>query len=221
MWRPGNNPSTPTDLPNLPRQVGTSPCKRVILAYSVVSLARKASASPTKQLGAANGGDNTPKAARTFLPPRTPSSRPASALSRARFASAQQPIRVVSSPAKKSNAPVPTGEFNPMLPAKTPAYPRAVRQSDRIVSANGSPLANPWSFDPALGTISLNTPPDQRKASGSFKFELKTRSGQTIVLDPDSEVGGGSPLSGLTNSAKKEVHDGVMKLAMRYARMKM
>lgn len=136
------------------------------------------------------------------------------------------------------------------MPPKTPGYPprpRPVKDTDILMSANGSPLANPWILK-SFGTsgeqliktsvlegngggdgksVCLNSPPPgdedgsrkpQRIVSGVFS--LKTASGATLDLDPNLSPGKNEEFAGLTDSAKKVVKDSVLKLAMRYAGMK-
>lgn len=217
---------------------------------SPIAPARRAPLSPTKpSMNSINRPSMTPKASRlmpsTVGGRTTPVSKPgqATALSRARFASATNPIAArinVPSPSKPTAAatmrPPSTTDFAPNLPPKTPAYPRprAVRQTDTLVSANGSPLTNPW----GPGSIpeegeesgtggrsgkgkesSLNSPPPPRP---KFSFlALQTTKGATVRLDPNIDANSDDPLAGLTDSAKKEIRDSVLKLAERYGGLKL
>lgn len=58
------------------------------------------------------------------------------------------------SPSKKPNSSRPPSSniFDPRLP-KTPAYPRAPRRNESLLSINGSPLANPFDFTAIPETI--------------------------------------------------------------------
>jgi len=116
-----------------------------------------------------------------------------------------------------------------------------MRDTDTIMSANGSPLALPWKMK-SFGTsgeqltastileedetpngkgkekaISLNSPPQdtgqQRIVSGVFSLRIGSES---IELDPNLSPGKSEELTGLTNSAKKLVRDHVLKLAERW-----
>ncbi|KAG8849035.1 hypothetical protein FRB96_000935 [Tulasnella sp. 330] len=233
--------------------------------------ARMAPLSPAKL----SAGDATPTA-RRVIPGnagRTPTSKLLGTISKARFATGptqpqlqEQPITGPSRPRipqpnSRSNSPskpslirstfrVPSAtEFNPSMPPKTPGYPprpRPVKDTDVLMSANGSPLANPWilkSFgssgeqlirtsvpagdEGTENSVSLNSPPPSN-GDGSRKpqriisgvFSLKTSSGATLDLDPNMSPGKNEEFVGLTDSAKKVVKDSVLKLAMRYAGMK-
>ncbi|KAG8941912.1 hypothetical protein FRC04_003936 [Tulasnella sp. 424] len=215
--------------------------------------ARRAPLSPTKpSLSSYNRPSTTPKASRlmpsTIGGRTTPVSKPVqpSALSRARFASASNPVVAranVPSPSKPTAAPhmrpPSTTDFAPNLPPKTPAYPRprAVRQTDMLVSENGSPLTNPWAPPPGSipeedeesgktgrsgrGTeMSLNSPPPPPRPKFSF-VSLQTTRGATVRLDPNIDGNSDDPLAGLTDSAKKEIRDSVLKLAERYGGLKL
>ncbi|KAG8893974.1 hypothetical protein FRC01_013241 [Tulasnella sp. 417] len=204
--------------------------------------ARRAPLSPTKpSANTINRPSMTPKASR-LMPSAlggrtTPVSKPGqpTALSRARFASTSNPIAArinVPSPSKPSTAsimrPPSTTDFAPNLPPKTPAYPRprAVRQTDTLVSVNGSPLTNPWGPPP-------DSIPEEGEESGrggrtasprapKFSFlSLQTTKGATVRLDPNIDADSDDPLAGLTDSAKKEIRDSVLKLAERYGGLKL
>ncbi|KAG9037372.1 hypothetical protein FS837_001443 [Tulasnella sp. UAMH 9824] len=212
--------------------------------------ARRAPLSPTKpSTNSINRPSMTPKASRlmpsTVGGRTTPVAKPVqpTALSRARFASASNPIAArinLPSPSKPTAAatmrPPSTTDFAPNLPPKTPAYPRprAVRQTDTLVSANGSPLTNPWGpgsipeEGEESGTggrsgrgkeLSPNSPPPPRP---KFSFlSLQTTKGATVRLDPNIDANSDDPLAGLTDSAKKEIRDSVLKLAERYGGLKL
>ncbi|KAG9017049.1 hypothetical protein FRB90_001987 [Tulasnella sp. 427] len=211
--------------------------------------ARRAPLSPTKPSTNANIRlSMTPKASRLMSSTAggrtTPVAKPmpATALSRARFASASNPIVAranIQSPVKPSAGsalrPPSTTDFAPNLPPKTPAYPRSrpVRQGDTLVSANGSPLTNPWNLAPGAipeedegggsrgkrGTeVSLHSAPSTRP---KFSFlSLHTATGATVRLDANPGTSD-DPLAGLTDSAKKEIRDSVLKLAERYGGLKL
>ncbi|KAK7469147.1 hypothetical protein VKT23_003637 [Stygiomarasmius scandens] len=128
--------------------------------------------------------------------------------------------RPTTSPAKPSTATNPsrsrvpsTSTFNPVLPPKTPGYPRAQpatstyrlpRKDENVVmSVNGSPLANPFWDDP-------NPNP------GGGRPLKRTNSSISIRRDPSfnhsrstsqtSLFGGGSSRSQSTNSNHTHVH---------------
>jgi hypothetical protein len=45
-----------------------------------------------------------------------------------------------------SKTPIPTiKKFEPVIPDLTPKFPRQMKETDVVLSANGSPIANPWS----------------------------------------------------------------------------
>lgn len=137
--------------------------------------------------------------------------------------------------------PPSSSSFNPSIPKLAP-YPRPVRQTDDIVSGNGSPLANPLSnsgrslFNTSVPEENVNedgesTPQKQPglpksplkrggTALSSALFSIKTRSGALVELDPNVTPGRQDDLlKNLTDSTKRQISTEVMKLAEVYGRL--
>ncbi|KAG8986878.1 hypothetical protein FRB95_005736 [Tulasnella sp. JGI-2019a] len=233
-------------------------------------IARMATPSPTKLPTT----DATPIARRVVSANagRTPSAKLLGAISKTRFVSGpiqqqQQQPQAVAGPSRpripqsgsRPNSPtkpalirsafrVPSAsEFNPMMPPKTPGYPprpRPMKETDVLISANGSPLTNPWTLTSfgSVGeqlikasapegneggkgkSVALNSQPpnnnhDAPQRIASEVFSLKTTTGGTLDLDPNLSPSKNEEFAGLTDSAKKVVKDSIMKLATRYAEM--
>ncbi|KAH8108674.1 hypothetical protein DFH11DRAFT_1516417, partial [Phellopilus nigrolimitatus] len=83
-----------------------------------------------------------------------------------------KPLSRTTSPSKASTSRLPSSrEFNPLLP-KTPAYPRAPRKNESMMSINGSPLAYPLSRGAAPHTI--NEEDDEQARSRSTLKRAKS-----------------------------------------------
>lgn len=226
-----------------PRQVCyLVPGERSSLTARIPHTARKAPPSPIKpQFPSQNNG--TPSA-RRIMGGRTPGKAPPSfaaptILSRARLASNSHSAAGPSQPSpERSKRPPSSAHFNPTLPPKAPAYPRPPRRDETIISANGSPIANPWgqrqptvleepeheqetvprSQKPPIESTSRPGLLEKRDPSATILFSVRTRSGVLVELDPNITPNNSDedPFSQLTESAKKDVRADVMKLAERY-----
>ncbi|PVG00246.1 hypothetical protein CPB86DRAFT_782836 [Serendipita vermifera] len=125
--------------------------------------------------------------------------------------------------------------FNPVLPPKTPTYPRRhARQNESVMSVNGTPLALPryekygdvdFSKDATKelrsGGFLIRTDPSSNPSysmaststavssgSSAAVITVSTQHGQTIQFDPlTASPGALDRMPDLTDSAKKQVRD--------------
>lgn len=102
-----------------------------------------AEAGPSKRtvLPSSRQSSRTSRAPRIKKPAPTGTSTPLRRTTRTRAGSIAPPSPAP--PAQTTNFPT-TTSFAPSLPA-TPAFPRPPRRDEPLISANGSPLANPYS----------------------------------------------------------------------------
>ncbi|KAG8907091.1 hypothetical protein FRB99_005346 [Tulasnella sp. 403] len=181
--------------------------------------------------------DATPKASRVFGP-RTPAKAPGVGMNKVPFPSSSQPhlasgrvLHNQKAPLRQASTNIPSPKrttsthsnvrppsltsFNPTLP-KTPAYPqpRPMRRDDTLLSANGSPITNPWSFSNLIGH-GTNAPPLETKG-----FSFTANNGVMLSLNPNASPSRDDGLANLSRSAKKELRENILKLADRYGRMK-
>ncbi|KAG8932559.1 hypothetical protein FRC02_000937 [Tulasnella sp. 418] len=202
------------------------------------------SATPTASRRFFIKNNATPKASQLISRPR----HPTTSQSTISYGSSQPVTSSNLSPKKVINTGTrlpSASSFNPSLPSKAPSYPpepRALRDTDTLMSVNGSPVANPWAsrFGSASSALSFSDllPPNQqtkqlattsnpvvpqlKRTKSNNLFAVRTRSGALIELDPNlspsREVD--DVFAGLTDSAKKEVQADVVRLAERYGLLK-
>jgi hypothetical protein len=149
------------------------------------------------------------------------------------------------SPVKNTSQFKPTSTvFNPILPPKTPTYPRRhPKNNEAIMSVNGTPLALPRlerqdadlstaskdanvngfivrrepSSNPSYSMASTSTAVST--ASTGAMITVSTHRGQTIQFDPlTTSPGTLEKLPGLTDSAKKQVRDDTARIVQALAK---